>query len=196
MDQFITDNSNANFRIEFTGIPPIYYKLNGSLIKSQYTSLILAVILVLIIVGLILRSLLNGVFAAIPIVTTIFILLGFMGFTGTPLDIATVLVGSIALGIGVDYSIHVISGFTKHLNEAGNTEEAVKNTLQISGKAVIINAASVAGGFIVLIFSQMAPFQNFGLLVSISMCGSGIAALTLLPSLLLLANRKHRIINN
>ncbi len=194
MNQFLRENTNANFRIEFTGIPSIYNKLNNSLVKSQYSSLILAVILVLIIVGIILRSLINGVFAAVPIVTTIFILLGFMGFTRIPLDIATVLVGSIALGIGVDYSIHVISGFTKHMNEDGNSEKAIENTLRISGKAVIINAASVAAGFIVLTFSQMAPFQNFGLLVSINMFGSGTAALTLLPALLVLMARKQKIV--
>jgi len=194
MNRFFRENTSGNFTIEFTGIPSIYYKLNESLIRSQYTSLILAVILVLIIVGMILRSILSGVFAAVPILTTIIMLLGFMGFAGVPLDIVTVLVGSIALGIGVDYSIHVISGFTKHLNEAGNPEKAIENTLTISGKAVIINAASVAGGFIILIFSQMGPFQHFGLLVSISMFGSGIAALTLLPALLFLANRKNKII--
>jgi hypothetical protein len=191
MNQFFSENSNENFRVEFTGIPSIYYRLNESLIRSQYSSLILAVVLVLIIVGMILRSLLNGVFAAVPIITTIIILSSFMGFAGIPLDIATVLVGSIALGIGVDYSIHVISGFNRHLKGGGNAESAVNSTLLVSGKAVIINAASVAAGFIILIFSQMAPFRHFGLLVSISMFGSGIAALTLLPALLVLTNRKR-----
>jgi hydrophobe/amphiphile efflux-3 (HAE3) family protein len=193
MDQYIRENSTDNIGIEFTGIPPIYYKLNNSLIKSQYSSLILAVILVLIIVGMILRSFSKGVFAAIPIITTIFISLGFMGVAGIPLDIATVLVGSIALGIGIDYSIHVISGFNRHMNEGGNEEKAIENTIRISGKAVIINAASVAAGFILLTFSQMVPFRHFGILVAISMFDSSIGALTLLPALLILANRKHKI---
>ena len=137
-----------------------------------------------------LRSFQKGVFAAIPIVTTIIILLGFMGITGIPLDIATVLVGSIALGIGIDYSIHVISGFNNHSKESNNAEEALRETLKISGKAVIINAASVAAGFLVLLFSQMLPFQHFGLLIAISMFGSGMGALTLLPVLLILSGRK------
>lgn len=190
MDQYILENSNENFKIEFTGIPSIYHKLNSSLIRSQYSSLIIAIILVLIIVGIMLRSFQKGVFAAIPIVTTIIILLGFMGITGIPLDIATVLVGSIALGIGIDYSIHVISGFNNHLKESNNAEEALRETLKISGKAVIINAASVAAGFLVLLFSQMLPFQHFGLLIAISMFGSGMGALTLLPVLLILSGRK------
>lgn len=190
MDKYISENSSDNCRIEFTGIPSIYYKLNSSLIKSQYSSLIIAIILVLIIVGLIMKSLSKGIFATIPIIATILILLGFMGATGIPLDIATVLVGSIALGIGIDYSIHVISGFNNHLKEYGDAEKALESTLIISGKAVIVNAASVAGGFLVLLFCQMVPFQNFGLLIAISMLVSSIGSLTLLPVLLILSRRR------
>jgi hydrophobe/amphiphile efflux-3 (HAE3) family protein len=193
MNRYIDENSTANCRIEFTGVPSIYHKLNSSLIRSQYSSLLIAIILVLIIVGMILRSFSKGVFATIPIIATILILLGFMGITGIPLDIATVLVGSIALGIGIDYSIHIISGFNKHLKENGEVEKALENTMMISGKAVIINASSVAAGFLVLVFCQMVPFQHFGLLIAISMFGSGIGALTLLPVLLILAGKKRRI---
>ena len=194
MDKYISENSDENCRIQYTGIPAIYYKLNNSLVKSQYSSLIIAVILVLIIVGIIMRSFANGVFATIPIIASIVILLGFMGITGIPLDIATVLVGSIALGIGIDYSIHVISGFNKHLKENGDAEKALENTIMISGKAVIINASSVAAGFLVLVFCQMVPFQHFGLLIAISMFGSSIGALTLLPVLLVLSKRRRKTI--
>lgn len=192
MDNFIDENSTDNCRIEFTGIPPIYHKLNNSLIKSQYSSLIIAIILVLVIVGIIMRSFSEGIFATIPIIATILMLLGFMGITGIPLDIATVLVGSIALGIGIDYSIHVISGFNKHLHEHRDAEKALESTIMVSGKAVIINAASVAAGFIVLLFCQMVPFQHFGLLIAISMLVSSIGSLTLLPVLLILSKRKRK----
>jgi hydrophobe/amphiphile efflux-3 (HAE3) family protein len=193
MDSFIRENSTGNTTIEFTGIPPIYYKLNRNLIKSQYSSLILAVILVLVIVGTILKSVSKGIFAAVPIIATIFISLGFMGFTGIPLDIATVLVGSIALGIGIDYSIHVISGFNSHMSEYGSEGMAIEHTVRISGKAVIINAASVAAGFLLLTFSHMVPFRNFGILVAISMFGSTLGALTLLPAMLILAAGKNKM---
>jgi len=129
-------------------------------------------------------------------VVTILFLLGFMGIFGIPLDIATVLVGSIALGIGIDYSIHITSGVNSHLNGAASIEEAIEKTLMLSGKAVIINAMSVAMGFLVLVFAQIVPFQNFGLLVAISMLGSSIGALTLLPVILILANRVKQKYNS
>ncbi len=193
MNRFIEENSNDDYKINFTGIPPLYVKLNDSLVKSQYSSLIIAIIMVLLFIGVIMRSFINGVHATIPILATILLLLGFMGFFGIALDIATVLVGSIALGIGIDYSIHVITGFNVHLNNHGNAETAVEETILTKGKAVIINATSVAAGFLMLLFAQILPIQNFGLLIAISMVGSGLGALTLLPAILLLSNRKRSI---
>ena len=193
MNQFIKENANDDYKINFTGIPPLYVKLNDSLVKSQYSSLIIAIIMVMFIIALIMRSFLNGVYATIPILATILLLLGFMGFAGISLDIATVLVGSIALGIGIDYSIHVITGFHTHLNHHGNAEKAVEVTILTKGSAVMINVASVAAGFLVLLFAQLLPIKNFGLLIAISMIGSGLGALTLLPATLLLAYRKRSI---
>ena len=196
MNKFIQENNSENIKIELTGMPSVYVKLNDSLIQSQFSSLILALVMVLLIVGLMLRSISKGVYATIPIIATIMILFGFMGITGIPLDIATVLVGSIALGIGIDYSIHIITGFNFHLKETGDAEKAIEKTILSSGKAVIINVISVAAGFLILIFSQIVPLQNFGILVAISMFGSGIGALTLLPIILILANRKRKIVAN
>jgi hypothetical protein len=196
MNKFIQENSNESYKIELTGMPSVYIKLNDSLIKSQYTSLAIAIFMVLLIVGIILRSLPKGIYATIPVIATILILFGFMGLTGIPLDIATVLVASIALGIGIDYSIHIITGFNSHLKENGDAEKAIKKTIMTSGRAVIINVTSVAAGFLVLLFSQIVPLQNFGLLIAISMLGSGFGALTLLPVILILANRKRKIVAN
>ena len=196
MNRFIEENPNEHCKIELTGMPSVYVKLNSSLINSQYNSLLIAIIMVVLIVGLILRSASKGIFAAIPVVATIIVLFGFMGITGIPLDIATVLVASIALGIGIDYSIHVITGFNKHLISHGDAEKAIEETILLSGKAVIINVISVSAGFLVLLFSQIVPLQNFGLLVAVSMFGSGFGALTLLPVILILVNRKRKIIAN
>ncbi len=136
------------------------------------------------------RSFPKGIYAAIPIVATIVILFGFMGLTGIALDIATVLVASIALGMGIDYSIHIITHFSKKFDEVKNIDEAIKDSIMISGKAIIINIISVAAGFLVLTFSHIVPIQNFGLLVALSMIGAGVGALTLLPVILILYYRK------
>ncbi len=193
MNKFIDENSTENCQIQLTGMPSVYVRMNESLLSSQASSLIIAILFVLIIVGLILKSFSKGVYATIPIIATIAVLFGFMGFAGISLDIATVLVASIALGIGIDYSIHVITHFNHALKETGNLNKSLEDTIMISGKAIIINVVSVAAGFLVLLFSQMVPLQNFGLLVALSMIGSGLGALTLLPVILILANRRKKI---
>ncbi len=190
MDDFVEKNSTEECKIEVTGMPSVYSQLDKSLINSQMSSLIIAIIMVLLIVGLMMRSLIKGVFAAIPIIATISILFGFMGITGIPLDIATVLVASVALGIGIDYSIHIITHFNHVYKETGDLDKAMEETIMVSGKAIVINVLSVAAGFLVLVFSEMVPLQNFGLLVAMSMIGSGLGALTLLPVILILYYRR------
>jgi predicted RND superfamily exporter protein len=196
MDDFVAENSTEECRIEVTGMPSVYYQLDKSLINSQMSSLVIAIIMVLLIVGVILRSPMKGFFAAIPIIATITILFGFMGVTGIPLDIATVLVASVALGIGIDYSIHIITHFSHIHKETKDLGKAMEETIMISGKAIVINVLSVAAGFLVLIFSEIVPLQNFGILVAMSMIGSGLGALTLLPVILILYYRKQEKIIN
>ncbi len=201
MDEYVVKYSTEDCEIEVTGMPSVYSQLDKSLISSQLSSLMIAIIMVLLIVGSIMRSPIKGIFATIPIIATITILFGFMGFTGIPLDIATVLVASVALGIGIDYSIHIITHFNHVYKVTGELDKAMEETIMISGKAIVINVLSVAAGFLVLMFSEIVPLQNFGILVAMSMVGSGLGALTLLPVILILHYRrkekiKTKIINN
>ena len=191
MQKFIDENSNETCTIQLTGMPFIDVTMDRSLIQSQIGSVLIAILFVIIIVGLILRSFLSGIFAAVPIVAAIVILFGFMGFSGIPLNIATVLVASIAVGIGIDYSIHVISHFNHAVKSGANLKAALSETIEISGKAIIINVLSVSAGFLVLLFSEMVPLEYFVLLISLSMFGSGLGALTLLPAILILSKRKR-----
>jgi predicted RND superfamily exporter protein len=189
MNSFISANSTPECTIEMTGMPFIEVAMDHSLVISQIGSLLIAVIFVIVIVSAILRSFTSGIFAAIPIISTIIILFGVMGFSGIPLNIATVLVASIAMGTGIDYSIHVITHFNSHLKQGASISEALDETIAVSGKAIIINVISVSAGFLVLLFSEMVPLQYFGLLIALSMVGSGLSALTFLPVILIIASR-------
>ena len=189
MNKFIEENSKETCTIEITGMPFIDVTMDRSLIYSQAGSLTIALLFVIIIVGAILRSFTAGIYAAIPIVSAVIILFGVMGYTGIPLNIATVLVASIAMGIGIDYSIHVISHFDDSLQKGASIKQALNDTIVISGKAIVINVISVSAGFLVLLFSEMVPLQYFGLLICLSMFGSGLSALTFLPVILIFANK-------
>jgi predicted RND superfamily exporter protein len=189
MKSFIEKNSTAEYSIEMTGMPFIEATMDRSLIYSQIGSLLIAVLFVIFIVSAILRSVSSGIYASIPIISTIIILFGVMGYSGIPLNIATVLVASIAMGIGIDYSIHVITHFNNSVGSGETIAGALEETIRISGKAIIINVISVSAGFLVLLFSEMVPLQYFGLLICLSMVGSGLSALTFLPVILILSRK-------
>lgn len=192
MNKYIKSHSTSQCKIGLTGMPSVYVKLNKSLLRSQFISLGLAIILVILIVALILNSFKKGLYAAIPIIVTIVILFGFMGYTGIALDVATVLVASIALGMGIDYSIHIITHFYNDIKSTNDINQAMNETIMVSGKAIFINVVSVAAGFMVLLLSHIVPIQNFGLLVALSMVSSGFGALTILPVMLILNSRKQK----
>lgn len=196
---YIKKKDTTLFTFSLTGMPPIYQHLDESIMNSQIQSLIIAVVLVFICLVFLMRSLSGGFIALIPIGFTLFVIFGFMGFTGIPLDIATVLVGSISIGIGIDYSIHFVSRFRNEFKKSKTELEALDNTLETTGKAILINVLTVIMGFLVLILADLVPLQRFGILVGITMLASGFAALTLLPGAILLLKagfgRKYKIIN-
>lgn len=189
---FIKENSTETCQIQVTGMPFVDITMDQSLINSQLGSISIAILFVILIVGLILRSFLSGIYAALPIISAIIILFGIMGIAGISLNIATVLVASVALGIGIDYSIHIISHYNYSFKKSGNIYSAIEESILGSGKAIIINVISVSAGFLILVFSDMVPLQYFGLLIAISMLSSCLGALTLLPAILILVNKgKH-----
>ena len=191
MRPFLANNSRPGCKIQMTGMPFINAEMDQSLLNSQIASLIIATIFVIGIVSLILWSFAKGLLASIPIAVTTVILFGTMGLTNIPLNMGTVLVASIAMGIGIDYSIHFITHFNDGLKLGLSVQEAIKATMKMSGKAILINFSSVSGGFLVLVFSKLVPMQYFGILVALSMVSSSLGALTLLPVILIIRNKKR-----
>jgi len=192
MDAFVKDmkdylerNSTENCRMSLTGLPSLYLKIDRSIISSQFQSLAYALVLVFIVVTILLRSFRSGGYSLVPIISTLVVLFGFMGLTGIPLDIATVLVGSVSIGIGVDYAIHMVTHLNYEMNHEGRMEHAVSHALTITGRSIILNVLAVSLGFLVLLLSNLVPLQRFGLLVAVTMLTSALAALTLLPAVML-----------
>ena len=190
MQDYFNSHQSEDYSIQMTGMPFINKKLSDNLLYSQIVSLIIALILVMTIVSFMLRSFVKGMYASLPVIVTIGIIYGVMGYTGIPLNIATVLVASIAMGIGIDYSIHFFSYFN-HSKAGGNSvKNAITESIRISGKAIIINFISVSLGFLTLIFSNLVPMIYFGIIIALSMLGAAMGALTLLPSILLLEQKE------
>ncbi len=187
--QYVAEKSTDDIILSFTGIPLMLKRLDESLIRSQAYSLIIAMVLVILMVSALLGSLKRGLNAVIPIGITLIVLFGLMGLTGTPLDIATVLSGSVTIGIGIDYAIHFISRFSEGKKLRLDVQSSIERSIRISGKAIFINMLSVSAGFAMLAFSNLVPLQRFGFLVASTMIVAGMASLTLLPLILMTNDR-------
>ncbi len=173
-----------------SGMLKVMKKMNDELLSSQIQSLILALVFVLILMTVQFKSLKIGAIVTSPILLTVLINFAIMGFLDVPLDNATMMIASIAIGIGIDYSIHFSSRFNNELKSGKNEFTSLKTTLETTGKAIIINVLTVALGFIILIGSNMPPMQRFGWLIALTMVVSAWASLTYLPSLILTVKSK------
>ncbi len=183
---FDTISAGNDFvKFEQTGMPLIYKHLDDAIIRSQIQSLILALIFIFLIMFAQLKTFWGGLIGIVPVTLTIILVYGFMGYYNIPLDIATVLIASVSLGIGIDYSIHFMNRLKIELNESSSLEEAVGKVLGTTGVAILINVLSVSLGFIVLIFASVIPLQRFGIMILLTMFLSGGAALILLPAIIL-----------
>ena len=196
IQSYLAERASDNFTVEVTGMPYVNVQMDKSLVSSQIASLAIAIILVITVISLLFRSFRQGIFAGLPIIATIAILYGFMGLTGIPLNIATVLVASVAMGIGIDYSIHFVSHFNHAKKKFKNVNDALEDTMLISGKAIFVNFISVSAGFSMLVFSDLMPMVYFGILIALSMFGASMGALTLLPATILLDFKKRDTANS
>ncbi len=167
-----------------------YYQVNEALKKSQIQSLVIAILMIFLCNFIMLRSVAGSLIGLIPVGFTLFILYGFMGLSGIPLDVATVLIGSISLGVGIDYSIHFLNRFKHNYRVSRDKTTALAGTLRTTGKAILINVVTVTAGFLTLLLGSLIPLQRFGILISLTMLSSGSGALLLLPSIILLSPEK------
>jgi predicted RND superfamily exporter protein len=177
-----------------TGMPRIYEEMDNNLISSQLQSLLIALLLTFILLTIQFRSLGAGAIAVVPIVFTVAGEFGLMAFAGVALDTATVLIASLAVGIGIDYTIHYMSRLKIEAERNPGTLEAISATSRTTGVAIAINAASVAAGFFILVFANLVPLQNFGWMTATTMLISAFAALTLLPMLLSFGKGAARLV--
>ncbi len=184
-------NSSEKIRIdaELSGMIKIVNSLNTNLRRSQIQSIIIAVIVVFIFLSVQFKSLKMGAVSLSPIIVVILLNFAIMGYGGIPLDYATMLVGSILIGVGIDYSIHFSSRFRLESKKTDDEKESLKKTLNTTGVAILINALMVALGFFVLVAGNFVPVKREGWMIGVLMLVSASAALIYLPSLILVLKK-------
>ena len=178
-------------KVSITGIGSLYKEASDLLIIGQMWSVALSMAIVLVLVAVTMRSLVYGLLSILPLSITILFNFGLMGFMDIPLDPGTAIIACVAVGIGVDYSIHYLNRYRLERENGLTHLEAAAETAAGSGKAIAINAVSVAAGFMVLTLSSFVPLINLGILIAMTMVITALGSLSLVPALLTIASKKR-----
>ncbi len=160
-------------------------ELANIVLTGTYRSLGIALLVIFILLSLMFRSISAGLLGIIPLSISVVVLFGMMGITGIKLDVATALLSSVMIGVGVDYSIHFLWRYREERQQNRLPKEAVITTINTTGRGIIINALSVIVGFVVLTISSFTPIRFFGVLVVVSILCCLVGAMVILPALVL-----------
>ncbi|MEW6216912.1 MAG: MMPL family transporter, partial [Candidatus Bipolaricaulota bacterium] len=131
-----------------------------------------------------------GLIALTPLALSVAGNFGTMALTGASLDIATVMIASIIVGIGVDYAVHFLTRYRRERLSGRPHEEALFVTYNTAGRAILYNASTLTLGFLVLILSSFGALQTLGWLVALTMVSSALGALLIVPTFLSLTSPK------
>ena len=173
---------------EITGLAVLYNNMLQSLFQSQIGSLLIVFAVISLMLFLIFRSLKIMIIGLIPNIFVASSVMGLLGLLNIPLDIMTITVAAISVGMAVDNTIHYIYRYKKELKKNGS-DNALKNAHSTTGRAIFYTASTIAAGFCILSLSNFFPTVLFGVFTSIAMILAFISSLTLLPNLLV----KYRV---
>jgi len=178
-------------QVKLTGMLVLYNNVLESLIRSQILTIGVVFLAILTMFLFLFRSLKFAFVAIIPSILASASVLGLMGWLSIPLDIMTITIAAICIGIGVDHSIHYIHRFREEIKLGCSAKMAVKNSHASIGKAIYYTSIIIIIGFSILSLSNFVPTIYFGTFTAFAMLIALIANLTLLPLLLININSDH-----
>lgn len=157
--------------------------LNDALVRTKLLNMGQIALCVFAIASILFRTLLGGLFVLIPLVLSVVANFALMGLTGIPLQVATVTVSAMAVGIGADYAIYFLYRLREESAKAATLQDAVRETFASSGKAIMFVATAVAAGYAILLLSWGFLIHFWlGLLIGMAMITSAAATLTTLSA--------------
>ena len=184
-DQILVETGLDATRVKFTGLLVLY----NNVLQSLYASQILTLGAVFLAIGVMFLALFRSVSLALlglaPNILAAGLVLGVMGLAGIPLDIMTITIAAIVVGMGVDNCIHYIHRFRREFEMDGNYREAMYRSHSSIGRAMYYTTLTVVVGFSMLTLSNFTPSIYFGVLTVMAMLAAVMGALLLLPKLIL-----------
>jgi hypothetical protein len=171
--------------VEFVGAEQAWASLAQETVPNTELTLAIALVAAFLIVTLLLRSIVAGLVAVSPMILTIVINLGTMSYLKMPLDLASLMIGSITVGVGIDYTINFIVRWRTEMARGRTIEEAHEVTMRTMGRGILFNALTLTAGFAMFYLSAFKGLRNFGLLINLTMIWSFFGSFIVVPALLL-----------
>ncbi|MDP5054408.1 MAG: outer membrane lipoprotein-sorting protein, partial [Congregibacter sp.] len=176
--------NEPGMRASLSGDVNLSYHWMSSLQSSHFNGVLLSLGLVLLTSIIVLRSVSSGIVAVLPVSITVLLLYAAMAFFDVYLEPATSMFAAIAIGVGVDFAIHLIDKLHEALKlHDEDIDLAVEHALPLTARACLFNALALGLGFAVLMSSDLPTLQRFGGLVALASLGSYLSALVLVPAL-------------
>jgi predicted RND superfamily exporter protein len=172
-------------KLHLTGLLVLYNNMLQSLFKSQILTLGVVVLVLLGMFLILFRSLKVALIAIAPNLLAISVVLGVMGWLNIPLDMMTITIAAISIGIAVDNTIHYIYRFRDEFQYAHSYTKTVHQCHGSIGRALYYTSLTIISGFLILTLSNFIPSIYFGVLTALAMLIALVAALTLLPQLII-----------
>jgi len=161
--------------------------ISETLARDQIVSVVVSLLLIVLVTAVGFRSLRLGLLTLIPMLTGIMLNFIIMVLLKLPFDVVTVMFSSVAIGVGIDDSIHLIIRYRRQVHiYTGKVDKAtvLAHTLKTAGRPILLTSLSLVSGLLVLCFSQFLPILYFGILVSLALATTTIGALVILPAIL------------
>ena len=176
--------------ITTTGVMALFARILYATMYSAAQSYGIALIVITIMMILLIGNLRLGLIAMIPNLGPILIVMGLMGWFNIPLDMFTMMVASVAIGLAVDDTVHFIYNFKRYYLEKGDVREAIGRTLHTAGRAMLTTSIVLSIGFFIFMFATMNNIFNFGLLIGVAIILALIGDFFLGPALMALSAEK------
>ncbi len=181
-------------KVTVTGMSALLFRTVTNAIKSMAKSYITALVVVTILMIILIGRVRIGLLSMIPNLAPILLTLGIMGAVPIPMDLFTMMVGSIAIGLAVDDTIHFMHNFRRYFEEGGDPVAAVHQTLQTTGRAMLVTTIVLSIGFFTFTFATMNNLFRFGLLTALTISMALVADYFIAPALMVLVNRPKKTV--
>ena len=179
-------------QVAATGIMSLFGRIIHAAIYSAAQSYGIALVVITIMMILLIGNLKLGLISMIPNLAPIITVLGLMGWLGINLDMITMLIASIVIGLAVDDTIHFMYNFRRYFQQTGDLNTAVENTLMTAGRAMLTTSVVLSLGFFIFMCAEMNIFFYFGLLAGSAVLLALGADLLLAPALMTLVMKKEK----